>query len=86
MREKIKTLTAIDIVINTIIVIAVFVVLLAGYAAWKENDIKDRFDVECKAAGGIPLRSTYHYDPKDNTIHYVCLKDTSVMNIKGEMK
>ena len=53
-----------------------------GYASWKENDMKDTFDKDCYESGGIPLRSTYHYDPKENKIHYVCLKQTSVMNLK----
>jgi len=51
------------------------------YAAINEGDLKAGFDTKCKDAGGIPLRSTYLYDAKDNVIHYVCLKTTSIMKI-----
>lgn len=77
-----KSMKAVDIVINTVLVLSVFVVGLSIFAAYKENDLKEKFDIECKSSGGIPLRSTYHYDPVNNKIHYVCLKQTSVMDIE----
>lgn len=71
-----------EIAINLITVCCLILIALVGYAAFKENELKDRFDYICRDSGGIPLRSTYHYDPKENTIHYVCLRSTSVMDIE----
>lgn len=70
------------------LVLAALIVILSAvaYASVKEEELKTAFDATCKDAGGIPLRSTYHYDPKENKIHYVCLKITSVMDIEGEIK
>lgn len=73
---------AADIIINTVLALSVVLVVVTGYAAWKENELKELFDNECRSSGGIPLRATYHYDPKENKIHYVCLKQTSVMDIE----
>lgn len=80
MREK--KLTAGDIIINTIWALSVVVFLIAAYAVWKENDLKDKFDDDCRKAGGIPLKSTYHYDPKENKIHYVCLSKSSALDVE----
>ena len=74
--------SAMDIVINTVLALSVVVVLITGYAAWKESEIKEIFDETCRSAGGIPLRATYHYDPKENKMHYVCLRQTSVMDVE----
>lgn len=79
---KEKTKSVLDIIVNTILVLSVFVFGVGIYAAYKENYLKERFDVECRSSGGIPLKSTYHYDPVKNKIHYVCLKQTSVMDIE----
>ena len=67
---------------NFIVFTSLMLVALVGYAAWKEAELKDTFDIVCRDSGGIPLRATYHYDPKTNTIHYVCLKQTSVMDVE----
>ena len=77
-----RRISAADIVINTIWVLFVIFIGVSLYAAYKENGIKEKFDIECKSSGGIPLRSTYHYDPVTNKMHYVCLKQTSVMDIE----
>jgi len=67
---------------NLIIATSLLLLALTGYAAYKEEEIKQRFDYVCRDAGGIPLRATYHYDPKENKMHYVCLKTTSVMDLE----
>lgn len=82
MTKQTRQLTAIDVIINTILALSVFVIGAGMYAAWKENELKEKFDVECKSSGGIPLKSTYHFDPVTNKIHYVCLKQTSVMDVE----
>lgn len=67
---------------NFIFFVSLMLVALVGYATWKESELKETFDAVCRDSGGIPLRATYHYDPKDNKIHYVCLKQTSVMDVE----
>ena len=67
---------------NLLTVITLMLVASVGYASWKEYELKDKFDAVCRDSGGIPLRATYHYDPKTNKIHYVCLKQTSVMDVE----
>jgi hypothetical protein len=69
-------------VANMFVVVSLIIFALTGYAAYKENELTDKFDYICRDSGGIPLRATYHYDPKDNKIHYVCLKSTSIMEIE----
>jgi hypothetical protein len=71
-----------DYLIKIIIGLSVFILGLTVYAAIKEGELKDAFDQVCRDSGGVPLRATYHYDPKENKIHYVCLKYTSIMNVE----
>lgn len=72
----------IDFAIKIIIVLSALVLGAATYAAMKEGELKDNFDKVCRDSGGIPLRATYHYDPKENKIHYVCLRQTSIMDVE----
>ncbi len=71
-----------NVLSNFLILASLMLVALVGYDTWKEAELKDKFDVLCRDSGGIPLRATYHYDPKTNKIHYVCLKQTSVMDVE----
>ena len=75
-----------DILANVVGIIAAIGFMLFVYATWTVELGKEKFDDNCKSAGGIPLRSTYHYDVKDNKIHYVCLRQTSVMHVEGEIE
>jgi hypothetical protein len=69
--------------VEKLIVAAVIIIISAvAVASMKEEELKTAFDLKCRDAGGIPLRSTYHYDAKENKIHYVCLKITSVMDVE----
>lgn len=73
----------INVWLERIVVAALLVIMAAvAYASVKEEELKAAFDAKCRDSGGIPLRSTYHYDAKENKIHYVCLKITSVMDVE----
>lgn len=70
-----------NIILKMIVVIGV--VFFAGmfYAAFKESELKESFDMQCKEAGGIPLRATYHYDAKQKKIEYTCLSVNAIIDL-----
>lgn len=77
-----ERLDFVDKMLNVVIGLIILLVIVTVYAAVKENELKSGFDEVCRTSGGIPLRATYHYDPKENKIHYVCLRQTSVMDVE----
>lgn len=75
-----------EILSNVLMIITMVLFGLLVFATWSVELGKDKFDDNCRNAGGIPLRSTFHYDAKDKKIHYVCIKQTSIMHVEGEIE
>ena len=71
-----------DLILKIIIVIGLTFICFMFYAAFKESELKDVFDIKCRDANGIPLRATYHYDAKQNRIEYTCLKVNAIIDIE----
>lgn len=69
-----------DVIIQIIFFLGIIFASILVYGSYKEQNFKADFDKHCFEAGGIPLRSTYLYDKKQNRIEYVCLSVNAVID------